>query len=51
MLWLRHLDVHTKGWDVTKRATYIFPYVPGSESSQFDDELDKESLFQHKMIY
>lgn len=51
MLWLRHLDVHTKGWDVTKRATYIFPYVPGSEPSQFDDELDKESLFQHKMIY
>ncbi|MDW3779722.1 hypothetical protein QWU01_23260 [Kluyvera cryocrescens] len=38
-----HLDVHTKGWDVTKRATYIFPYVPDSEPSQFDDELDDVS--------
>lgn len=47
----RHLDVHTKGWDVTKRATYIFPYVPGSEPSQFDDELDESSLFMLQMLY
>lgn len=47
----KHLDVHTKGWDVTKRATYVFPYVPGCEPSQFDDELGESSLFMLHTLY
>lgn len=47
----RHLDVHTKGWDFTKHTTVIFPYPPGSQPSQFDDELTEESIFTLGLIY
>lgn len=47
----RHLDNHTKGWDLTKHATAIFPYPPGNEPSQFDDELTEESISMFGMIY
>ena len=45
------LDVHTKGWDFTDKATVVFPRSPGSEPTHYDDELDKDAILNYCVLY
>jgi hypothetical protein len=45
------LDVHTKGWDFTDKATIVFPCPPEEEPTLFDEELDDGTALFYCTLY